>query len=156
MFTAAGGTGSASLLRTFDAARAPASADAKLPASPSSAATKEPVADKALADPPPNAVAASPGSAATKEPVEEKKGEPARPAATAGASHLTSSTAGTAPVAPTPARQRPGVDTHHVEPTPSKTDGHWSAECSRFVTRQSLGETLNADEVALYLRECRR
>jgi len=55
-----------------------------------------------------------------------------------------------------PARERARSPSRAPAGSKGKSGTQWSAACSRLLERQSLGETLTKEDMALYMRECRR
>ena len=53
-------------------------------------------------------------------------------------------------------RERPHPQSRSPVTSKAKPGGQWSAVCSRLLARQSLGENLSKEDMALYMRECRR
>ena len=53
-------------------------------------------------------------------------------------------------------RERPRATARAPEASKGSPGTQWSAACSRLLARQSLGETLSKEDLALYMRECRR
>jgi len=85
--------------------------------------------------------------------------EPPPPAAPAKArSHPdgAGSSASQAKAAPARERERPRSPSRSPDGSKARPGTQWSAACSRLLARQSLGETLSKEDMALYMRECRR
>jgi eukaryotic-like serine/threonine-protein kinase len=101
---------------------------------------------------PPASSPPSPSAASPTEPPSARGGNRRLPARQTGAADA----AGTGP--PGAAHGRPKTPAHIPEAasTRGKPGTHWSAVCSRLLERQSLGEPLSKEDLALYLRECRR
>jgi serine/threonine-protein kinase len=53
-------------------------------------------------------------------------------------------------------RERPRPPSRAPDASKARLGAQWSAACSRLLARQSLGENLSKEDMALYMRECRR
>jgi len=113
---------------------------------------------------PPPAVTAPPSTPSPPEPeavpAPNPVAEPPRPDHGNSSARATSHPGGGADDKPAlaPRRERSHPPPRSPDPSASKArpGTQWSAACSRLLARQSLGEILSKEDMALYMRECRR